>query len=174
MLSRKAKAFWPLLSLVVLADCGTKRLAERHLMPEHVPHEVVGDVVRFTLAYNPGAAFNMSLGEYSRVGFMLLALGVLAVLGSVYRSTNAHDRMQAVALALVAGGAIGNALDRLRAPSGSYRGVVDFIDIGVDGWRFWTFNLADAGVTCGAILLALLLWRRGGDQPAALDTPSNG
>jgi len=174
MLSRKAKAFWPLLFLLVLADCGTKRLAERHLMPEHVPHEIVGDVVRFTLAYNRGAAFSVSLGEYSRIGFTLLALGVLAALGSVYRSANAHDRVQAVALALVAGGAIGNVLDRLRSPGGSYRGVVDFIDIGVGGWRFWTFNLADIGVTCGAILLALLLWRRGGDQPATPITPSSG
>ncbi|MDF2775370.1 MAG: Lipoprotein signal peptidase, partial [Geminicoccaceae bacterium] len=88
-------------------------------------------------------------------------------LASVYRSTGAHDRVQATALALVAGGAIGNALDRLRSPGGVYRGVVDFIDIGVGGWRFWTFNLADIGVTCGAILLAILLWRRGGETAQA-------
>lgn len=167
MLSRKAKAFWPLLFLLVLADCSTKRLAERHLMPEHVPHPIVGDVVRFTLAYNRGAAFNLSLGDYSRAGFTLLAVGVLAALASVYRSTSTQDRPQAVALALVAGGAIGNVLDRLRSPGGAYRGVVDFIDIGVGSVRFWTFNLADLGVTCGALLLALLLWRRGSAEPSA-------
>jgi signal peptidase II len=161
--THKAKAFWPLLLLLVLADCSTKRLAEEHLVPEHVPHRVVGDVVQFTLAYNPGAAFNVSLGKYSRVGFTAIAAGVLIALASVYRSTGAHDRMQATALALVAGGAIGNALDRFRSPGGVYRGVVDFIDIGVGGWRFWTFNLADIGVTFGAILLAILLWRRGSD-----------
>lgn len=167
MLTRKAKAFWPLLFLLVFADCTTKRLAEQHLVPEHVPHPVVGDVVRLTLAYNRGAAFSMSLGDYSRIGFTLLAVGVLVALASVYRSTPSQDRLQAAALALVAGGAIGNVLDRLRSPGGVYRGVVDFIDIGVDGWRFWTFNLADVGVTCGAILLALLLWRRGQAQTAA-------
>jgi signal peptidase II len=45
--------------------------------------------------------------------------------------------------------------------------VVDFIDIGYGSWRFWTFNLADVGVTCGAILLALLLLRRSESTPAA-------
>ena len=165
MLTSKAKAFWPLLFLLVFADCTTKRLAEEHLMPEHVPHPVLGDVVRLTLAYNPNAAFSISLGEHSRVGFTVIALVVVGVLASVYRSTPSQDRMQATALALVAGGAIGNVMDRFRAPGGRYRGVVDFIDIGVDGWRFWTFNLADVGVTCGAILLALLLLRRGDQVP---------
>jgi signal peptidase II len=165
MLTRKAKAFWPLLFLLVFADCTTKRLAEEHLVPEHMPHAVVGDVVRLTLAYNPDAAFSFSLGQHSRVGFTVLALGVLVALGTVYRSTPAQDRLQAAALALVAGGAIGNVMDRFRTPGGTYRGVVDFIDIGVGGWRFWTFNLADVGVTCGAILLALLLLRRSDRSP---------
>lgn len=173
MLTRKAKAFWPLLLLLVFTDCTTKRLAEQHLMPEHVPHPVVGDLVRFTLAYNRGAAFSVSLGDHSRVGFSLLALGVLAVLASIYRSTPPQDRPQAVALALVAGGAIGNVLDRLRAPGGTYRGVVDFIDIGVGDWRFYTFNLADIGVTCGAILLALLLWQRGREPSPAPAEPAD-
>jgi signal peptidase II len=170
MLTRKAKAFWPLLLLLIFADCTTKRLAEEHLVPEHVPHRVVGNVVRLTLAYNPNAAFSLSLGQHSRVGFTVLALGVLIALGSVYRSTSAQDRVQAAALALVAGGAIGNVLDRFRTPGGTYRGVVDFIDIGVGGWRFWTFNLADVGVTCGAILLALVLLRRGSSEAKASPT----
>ena len=166
MLTRKAKAFWPLLLLLIFADCTTKRLAEEHLVPEHIPHPVVGDVVRLTLAYNPDAAFSFSLGQHSRVGFTVLAIAVLVALGSVYRSTPAQDRVQAAALALVSGGAIGNVMDRFRTPGGTYRGVVDFIDIGVGGWRFWTFNLADVGVTCGAIVLALLLLRRGDRSPA--------
>jgi signal peptidase II len=167
MLTRKAKAFWPLLLLLVFADCTTKRLAEQHLVPEHVPHSVVGNVVQLTLAYNPNAAFSISLGEHSRVGFTLLALVVVAILVSVYRTTSSHDRLQATALALVAGGAIGNVMDRFRTPGGTYRGVVDFIDIGYGSWRFRTFNLADVGVTCGAILLALLLLRRSESTPAA-------
>jgi signal peptidase II len=171
MLTRKAKAFWPLLFLLVFADCTTKRLAEEHLVPEHVPHPVLGEFVRFTLGYNPDAAMGISLGEYSRLGFTVIAIVVVAVLGSVYRTTPSQDGLQATALALVAGGAIGNVMDRFRAPGGRYRGVVDFIDIGVDGWRFWTFNLADVGVTCWAILLALLLLRRG--EPESQPTSTN-
>jgi signal peptidase II len=160
MLTRKAKAFWPLLFLLVFTDCSTKRLAEEHLLPEHVPHQIVGDVVRFTLAYNADAAFSLSLGSYSRFGFSVIAIVVLLVLAGVYRSTPSQDRLQAIGLALVAGGAIGNVLDRFRMPGGTYRGVVDWIDIGVGGWRFWTFNIADVGVSVGAVLLAVLLLRR--------------
>ena len=172
MLTAKAKAFWPLLFLLIFADCTTKRLAEEHLV-QHMPHPVVGEVVRFTLAYNPGAAFSFSLGEHSRVGFTVIALCVLVALGSVYRSTASQDRLQAIALALVAGGALGTMLDRFRSPSGTYRGVVDFIDIGVSGWRFWTFNLADVGVTFGAVLLALLMLKRGSGQSTEPSTASS-
>jgi signal peptidase II len=52
-------------------------------------------------------------------------------------------------------GAAGNLLDRLR----SARGVIDFIDVGIGSLRFWTFNIADACLTTGAVLLALALWR---------------
>ena len=60
------------------------------------------------------------------------------------------------ALGLIIGGALGNLTDRLRSP----RGVVDFIDMGLGDYRFWTFNVADVGVTAGAALLLYLLLRR--------------
>jgi signal peptidase II len=63
--------------------------------------------------------------------------------------------MAAAALGLACGGAIGNLIDRIRFP----RGVVDFIDVGVGSHRFWIFNVADAGITLGAIVLALMLIR---------------
>ena len=154
---RKALVFWPLLALLVLADCSSKRLAEEHLRPEHVPHAVVGDVVQLTLAYNRGAATGIELGDWSRPVFSVLALAMLVVLGTVYHQAHSRDRWMAGALALVAGGAIGNLLDRLR----SARGVVDFIDVGLGTHRFWIFNFADVGVTVGAAILAVLLWRRG-------------
>lgn len=149
----KAKLFWPLLLGLLLADCGTKRIAEDAL-PLHTPQEVVGDVVRFTLAYNPGAAFGMHFGDASRVIFTVLTIVALVALAFMYRSTPPDRRVQVVALALVTGGALGNLADRLRGSGG----VVDFIDVGVGGTRFWTFNIADAGITVGAILLALSLW----------------
>lgn len=155
-MSIKARRFWPLLCLLVATDCTTKRLAETHLAPAHIPHEVIGEYLQLTLAHNPGAAFSFSLGPLSRVIFSVLALVVLAVLWRLYRDTSSGDRWQSVALALVAGGALGNLLDRLR----SERGVVDFIDIGFGSFRLWTFNVADVGVTMGGLLLAVLLLRR--------------
>ncbi|HEX6314427.1 MAG TPA: signal peptidase II, partial [Gemmatimonadaceae bacterium] len=122
------------------------------------------DVVRFTLAYNQGASFSVSLGEHTRWILTALALGVLAVLMMQYRRAAAHDRTLALALALIVAGASGNLLDRLRSP----RGVVDFIDIGIGDLRFYTFNLADVAVFCGAILLANLLIRR--DREEAIGT----
>ena len=74
----------------------------------------------------------------------------------VCRQIAAQEDPKSVAVALVCGGAIGNLADRLRWTEG----VVDFIDVGVGSYRFWIFNVADVGVTLGAIALAVLLWRR--------------
>ena len=156
---RRAVAFWSIFGSVVVFDMITKRLVERDLAL-HQPRGVLGDWLRFTLTYNTGAAMNLSAGGASRVVFTLIAALMLVVLFRMYRQTPHHDLAQAVALALVAGGALGNLIDRLR----SARGVVDFIDVGTGDWRFWTFNVADMGVTTGAILLSLLLLFR---RPAA-------
>jgi len=158
----KARRFWPLFLLVLLTDCATKRAAETHLVPANVPHEFLGELVRLTLAYNPGAAMSISLGAHSRLGFSVLALGALVILAHIYRRTSPGDRLAAAGLALIASGALGNLLDRLRSP----RGVVDFIDVGFGQLRFWTFNVADVGITCGATLLVLALLRADDQDPA--------
>ena len=165
-MKRKAVVFWPLVSVLFLADCTTKQVAAERLEPEHVPHEVLGDVVRFTLAYNQGASFSVSLGDHTRWIITGLALCVLGVLLFQYWKAAAHDRNLALALAFIVAGAAGNLLDRIRSP----RGVVDFIDIGIGDVRFWTFNLADVAIFCGAILLANLLIRRDRDE-TLLNTP---
>ena len=151
----RARVFWPILVTLLIADYATKQLAETYLAPDHVPHDAAGSVVRLTLTHNSGAAMNLSLGSYSRIGFSVAATLAVIILVRLYLSTPATDRLRAAALALVVGGAAGNLLNRLISP----RGVVDFIDIGVQSWRFWTFNVADAGITIGAALLLRLLWR---------------
>jgi len=118
----------------------------------YTPHEVFGDVVRLTLAFNKDAAMGLSLGQYSRIGFAAIAAIVLVVLGVFYRRTPMSAATHAVGLALIAAGALGNLADRVLFT----HGVVDFIDVGIGAKRFYTFNVADASITCGAVLLFIL------------------
>lgn len=146
---------------VVVVDAFTKLLAVDRLVPVHVPHPVLGEFVRLTLVYNRGAAFGLHLGPWSRGLFIALTLIALGVLWSMYRASAPTARARVLALASVAAGALGNLVDRVR----SARGVVDFIDVGVGGWRYPTFNVADIAVSCGAVALAVVLWRE--DRVAA-------
>jgi signal peptidase II len=146
--------FWPVLVLVIAVDFCTKALAVSRLMPQRLPHDVYGEWVRFTLVYNPGAAFGLHVGQYSRWIFMVLTIVALVILGRLYAATRPGDVTRAFALALVCGGAVGNLIDRIRAEAG----VVDFIDIGFGDSRWPTFNIADIAVSLGAFLLAWVLW----------------
>jgi signal peptidase II len=153
-ISRGARIFWGAAITVVILDQVTKWLAEANLI-RHVPHRVFGEWVRFTLAYNPGAAFSMSVGEYSRYIFGAFAIVALVILWRIQRTTAPGERLKPLALGLAWGGAAGNLVDRFRSPMG----VVDFIDIGIGSTRFWTFNVADSAVSVGAVVLGVLLMR---------------
>jgi signal peptidase II len=161
--SEKAAYFWPALIGLVSSDCATKHFAQTHLVPSRIPHPVAGEVVRLTLTYNRGAAFGIDAGPHGRWLLVTLSVAVLFGLAGLYHRATARERLLVFALGLTAGGAIGNLLDRIRSP----RGVVDFIDLGFGGARFWIFNLADAGISLGAILLCLALWRRLSLAPSA-------
>lgn len=150
------RVFWPLASLLVLADCSTKRAIEETVPLVGVPKPIIDDVLQFTLIYNQGAAFSTHFGPYQRWVLIGLALTVLLILARSYRHITQTGRIGTAGLALVAGGAVGNLLDRLI----SNRGVVDFIDVGMGSSRFYVFNLADAGVSVGAALLAYALWQQ--------------
>ena len=165
--SPKSLAFWLAATLIVVGDYLTKRIAEASLSL-NVPRQVFGDWVRFTLSYNVGAAMNVSVGSWSRVVLSAVAVAMVGALYRMYRVADGRDAWQTLALGLVAGGALGNLLDRLR----SARGVVDFIDLGSPAWRFWIFNIADFGVTAGAVLLAIVLWRRPAPRPEPVESPA--
>jgi len=133
---------------VVVADQVTKSLAESRL--EAGPVHVLGPLY-FNLQYNTGSAFSLLTGWAPLLVVVALVLvGVLAVLAWRTRRPGV-----ALALGLVLGGALGNLTDRLvRSHHGA---VVDFID-----FRFWpTFNLADASIVIGLVLLAIQLLRSG-------------
>ena len=146
--------FWSLVASVFVTDAVTKYFAVERLVPHRMPHEVLGDTLRLTLVYNPGAAFGLHLGAYSRWIFIVLTIGALGILWRLLQDTPAGDETRTLALGLVCGGALGNLMDRLRSPLG----VVDFIDVGLGDLRWPTFNVADMAVSTGAILLAWVLW----------------
>ena len=152
--SSNAALFWPVMLTVTVSDVITKQLALRFLHPRSMPRDIAGDWFRLALVRNPGAAFGLNVGIYSRYIFMGLTIVALIILARLYKSTRVGDISRVMALALVCGGAIGNLIDRVRSPFG----VVDFIDIGLGDSRWPTFNIADMAVSLGAFLLAWVLW----------------
>jgi signal peptidase II len=90
------------------------------------------------------------------------------VLARLSRSSPA-DRFRQLALGLVAGGAAGNLIDRVR----SARGVVDFLDVGIGAHRWPTFNVADIAVSCGALALAVSLWREDARRAETESVPAS-
>jgi signal peptidase II len=154
----KARTFWPVLLVLVLADCTSKDLVVEQLTNE-VPYTVVNRFLRFTLVYNPDMAFGIDLtpylGAWARPALIVLMLAIIGVMMRVYLREAPRARVMAAGLALAIGGAIGNLIDRFRSPLG----VVDFIDVGVGAHRFYVFNVADAGVTIGSLIIALALLR---------------
>jgi signal peptidase II len=148
-MSQRARVFWPLLAIALLTDCTTKELADLYLQPEHVPHDVIGSVVRLTLAHNPYAGMSLSLGPYSRVVISIAVVLCIVLLARLYQATPPAGRLRAAALGLIIAGALGNLGSRLA----SRDGVTDFIDLGLGSWRFFTFNVADVSVFFGSLML---------------------
>ena len=149
------RRFAAIVLLVLTLDLVTKFAAEAYLPRTGV--SIIGDFFQLRLVYNPGAAFGIHVGPYSRWVFMTLSIVALGILTSMLRGTMSGDRLRLHAIALVFAGAAGNLVDRLRSP----RGVVDFLDFTFGSYHFPTFNVADTAVTCGACLLALSLWNEG-------------
>lgn len=150
----KAWLFLGIVTAIVAVDYITKRLVQQsfHLYQQV---EIIGDYLRLTYIYNPGAAFGIHLGPYSRVIFLVLSVVALIALAGMYWVTPVRDRVRLTSISLICAGAIGNLVDRIR----SHRGVVDFLDVGIGDLRWPVFNVADIAVTTGAIFLALSLWR---------------
>jgi signal peptidase II len=129
---------------VILLDQMTKIWAVARLADG--PIEVFGPDIGFRLSRNSGGAFSVFQGFTPLLAVVALVLAVVLV-RAVART---EDRWMLVALALVLGGALGNLLDRMVRSPGFLRGeVVDFIGVK----SFPTFNVADAAITVGALLL---------------------
>ncbi len=146
---RKSSLCGYLTALAVLGiDQLTKNLALGGLVL-HQPEPVFGNFLRFTLAWNQGAAFSMPWGGPL---FLTVITSAAVVMVSIFIwKLGKHSPLFLSGLGAILGGALGNLTDRL-----IYGKVVDFIDIGFTGWRWPTFNIADIAITAGGIILVIL------------------
>ena len=143
---------WLILSAaVIVVDQITKAMAVELLLGQP-PVVVIPGFFDFSLVYNTGAAFGLlnDAEGWQNLFFIIIALAVsVFIVVSLYRLTPVEVQT-AIAFALILGGALGNIIDRVRQ---GY--VVDFIHWFYNGWHWPTFNVADAAITIGAVLLVL-------------------
>jgi signal peptidase II len=151
-------------AVVVVADQVTKSLAERHLVPEQ-PRHVVGTLY-LDLTLNSGAAFSLGRGVTPVVETVVVVL-VVGLLLFGRRAARTATIPVAVGIGLLLGGAAGNLVDRLFRHN--HGAVIDFIDILRIGQRdLWpVFNLADAAIVVGAVVLVISYSRKTPDAESA-------
>lgn len=157
------KWLW-LAALVIVLDQGSKYLASQLLTlyqsVDFIP------LLKFTLLHNKGAAFSFlsSAGGWQRWLFTILALVVSTIILAWLRRLSPQEKWQAIGLALILGGALGNVIDRI-----SHGYVVDFLDFyypaeqclplfyqlhtSVAECHWPAFNIADSAITVGVVLL---------------------
>jgi signal peptidase II len=136
--------------VIVVSDQITKALVRREL-GLHESISLVPDLLALTRVHNTGAAFGMfnSL-EFAGKTVVLTLIATLALGGVAWYAASVPptDRLARLGVAAILGGAIGNLIDRATA---GY--VLDFVDASWNGWHFWAFNVADAAITIGVILM---------------------
>jgi signal peptidase II len=153
-------------AVVLIADQWTKQWAQTSLKPV-VLIEVIPGFFRFTYATNRGVAFSLFADSELNVPIIFASISIIAaivVLFYLARTPADRARMK-TALSLLLAGIIGNLIDRLR-----FGEVVDFLDFHLGESFTWpTFNIADAAICIGAILLALEMLRE--ERAAKLKSP---
>ncbi len=147
-------------TVVLVADQLTKSWAVSHLADGHTDN-LVGSL-RLRLTSNSGSAF--SLGSGANLGPLIAVLALVVVVVLVFHGQTTRTRLGALAAGLVAGGALGNVVDRAVRAGGGFLGghVIDFVDL-----QWWpVFNVADAAIVGGAIGLVVLGLRSPPSDPA--------
>ncbi len=146
--SGPSRARWALFTAiavtVVVADQLTKFWITSTVEPGS-GFSVLGTWLNFVYGVNSGILFGMV--PQSATAFAIVSL-VVIVLIVVYHRRAGRGIVMTVATSLLLGGAIGNLIDRLH-----YGAVVDWIDMGIGRWRFWTYNVADAAITTSILLI---------------------
>ncbi len=135
---------------VVGVDQLTKEIIRRTLdLYDHVP--VVPGFLDITHVQNTGAAFGLlNAADFPYKPLLMIGIAAVALVAIAAYATQLgfHERLARFGLSLILGGAFGNLIDRAVAGH-----VVDFVDVYWGSSHFWAFNVADAAITVGAILV---------------------
>lgn len=152
-------------AVVFVLDQATKWLAVTYI-GSHGAIKVL-PFFDLVLVHNTGAAFGFlsQAGGWQNLFFVAVAIVISAVILVMTYRLGDKDRLLAVALMLVLGGALGNLVDRLR-----FGYVVDFLDVYYGSWHWPAFNVADSAITIGALLLILDAFGVRGRQAQAMSS----
>ena len=140
-----------LAALVVLAaDQASKAWVLHGIDLPQIGRIVLLPVLNLTMVWNHGITFGLlnGFGPFAYLG--LAAVALIVVIALVWWLRRAESAVVATALGAIAGGALGNVIDRLR-----FGAVVDFIDFHIGDWHWYVFNVADAAIVCGVAALVL-------------------
>ena len=151
-------------ALVIVLDQITK-LAALAWLPLHQVVEVMPGFDWY-LTYNTGAAFSFlaDAGGWQRWFFTISTIIISAVIVFWIKRIPVDEKLTAVSLCLILGGALGNLIDRI------YLGyVIDYIQVWLGSYRWPAFNIADAAISVGATVLILSSFK-GSDKSAADDS----
>jgi len=150
VLRRAARLFWWLSLAIIAFDQITKEIVVR-VLPLYESQTLIPGLVDFVHVRNAGVAFGLLNDvEHPQRALMTSVLALVALAGIAFyaRHIRHEERLARVGLSLILGGALGNLIDRLWA---GY--VLDFVDVYWRGWHFWAFNVADACISIGAVLV---------------------
>ena len=137
---------------VIGVDQLTKQIV-RQMVPLHETVNVIPGLLDLTHVQNTGAAFgllNAAEFPYKPAVMIVIAAIALIAIAAYGAQLGFHERMARLGLSLILGGAFGNLIDRALVGH-----VVDFVDVYWRNSHFWAFNVADAAITIGAILVLL-------------------
>jgi signal peptidase II len=142
--------------VIAIADQATKWLIVTQVMDPPRVIEIL-PVFNLVMVWNRGVSFGAFSDGSAAMGWVLTGFALAIVVGLLFWLWRAKDRLTAIAVGLIIGGAIGNVVDRVRIGA-----VADFLDVHIGNYHWPAFNLADSAITIGVglILLEALLGER--------------
>ncbi len=146
--TRPSRGRWLLFAVLAAVIVAADQLAKAWVvgnLAQGEGFEVLGDWVRIIHWRNSGILFGMLPQSGGAFAVASLAVAGLIVL---YHARAGRGLVVTLALGLLLGGAIGNLIDRVH-----YGSVIDFVDMGIGAWRFYTYNVADAAISTAIVML---------------------